>query len=99
MLALNIVGFAFYALVETPPGAETEGSMKTSWKEETDRLVCRWSPPEELNRHSPPWLAELSTSSIESPAPPVPDFAAHSPLGSGEWFVPWNARWSLPWRA
>jgi len=28
--------------------------------------------------------------------PAVPDFTTHSLLGSGEWFVPWNARWSVP---
>jgi hypothetical protein len=26
----------------------------------------------------------------------VPNFGAHSPLGSGEWIAPWHMRWSLP---
>jgi hypothetical protein len=70
--------------------------MNTSWKTETDHLVCRWSHPGERNLRNPSWLPELSTVVDEIPMPPVPDFAAHSLMGSGEWFVPWNARWGVP---
>jgi hypothetical protein len=67
--------------------------MMNSWQSESGSLVCRWSglvePP------SPAVLASLHEG-YERFVPPMPNFAAHSLLGSGEWFVPWNYRWSVP---
>jgi hypothetical protein len=44
-----------------------------------------------------PWMRGISESGPEK-ASPIPDFAGHSPFGSGEWYVPWNARWNTPVR-
>ncbi len=73
--------------------------MKTSWQMEAGRVVCRWAGTESRVLYNAPWLEEASRSVDRSVGPAVPDFATHSPLGSGEWFVPWNARWSVPGKA
>ena len=70
--------------------------MKTSWQTEADGIVCRWSETGERIQYNPLWLQEASRSVDRSIPPAVPDFSTHSPLGSGEWFVPWNARWNVP---
>jgi hypothetical protein len=72
--------------------------MKTSWQTETGRLESRWFDAEPSLRHEEPWFKEASHSKDRSALPVIPDFASHSPLGSGEWFVPWNVRWGLPAR-
>jgi hypothetical protein len=70
--------------------------MKTSWQTEADRIVCRWSEAGKHVQYNPLWLQDVSRS-IDTRIPTaVPDFTTHSLLGSGEWFVPWNARWSVP---
>ena len=43
----------------------------------------------------PNWIEESSNKFCGSFVQPIPDFAAHSPLGSGEWFVPWDMRWNV----
>jgi hypothetical protein len=75
---------------------ETGDSMKTSWQIERGGLLCRWFNSEERIQYNVPWLQEASTETYGKFVEPIPDFAAHSPLGSGEWFVPWDARWSVP---
>lgn len=68
--------------------------MLTSWRTEKDRLVCGWSrvrqqiEPDVL---SMPGTSESDCEGFTS----IPDFAGHSPFGSGEWYVPWNIRWSV----
>ena len=71
--------------------------MKTSWQTDTGHLECRWSDPGELRRNDS-WMHDISEASDRSAVPSIPDFARHSPLGSGEWFAPWNVRWSVPER-
>jgi len=71
-------------------------AMKTSWQTEANQIVCRWPEAGKHVEYNPPWLQEALQSVDRSATPALPDFAAHSPLGSGEWFVPWNARWSVP---
>ena len=70
--------------------------MKTSWQSESGGLVCRWSDLLESDQSTSPVVGEVLTGVYERFVPPMPDFAAHSLLGSGEWFVPWNYRWSVP---
>lgn len=66
--------------------------MKASWQIEADGLVCRWSNPQE----NTPLTQDASPKVQESFVQKLPGFAAHSPLGSGEWIAPWSARWSVP---
>jgi hypothetical protein len=73
--------------------------MKTSWQTEAGRIVCRWSETGEHIQCAPPWLQGASQSVDRSVKPAILDFTTHSPLGSGEWFVPWNARWNVPGRS
>jgi hypothetical protein len=70
--------------------------MKTSWQVGADGLECRWSVPGERILYDLSAIQEGSTGTSGSFLPPVPDFAAHSLLGSGEWYVPWNLRWGVP---
>ena len=70
--------------------------MKILWQSESGGLVCRWSDLLESDQSTSPVAREASTGVYARFVPPMPDFAAHSPLGSGEWFVPWNSRWSVP---
>jgi hypothetical protein len=72
--------------------------MKTSWQTETGSLECRWSETGQSLRLADPWIQNDSGVMDASCTPSIPDFASHSPLGSGEWFAPWNMRWSLPRR-
>ena len=69
--------------------------MKTSWQAESGGLTCRWSDILEGDTSDSPTTLQSSTGTTGTFVPPMPDFAAHSPLGSGEWFVPWAARWSV----
>ena len=70
--------------------------MKTSWQTETGALVCRWSVNGDRIQYDPPWIQEASSGVYERFLPPTPNFVEHSLLGSGEWFVPWHLRWSVP---
>jgi hypothetical protein len=70
--------------------------VKTSWQTEADQIVCRWTESEERIQYNPPWLQEAARSTDRSARQEVPDFSTHSPLGLGEWFVPWHARWGVP---
>jgi hypothetical protein len=72
--------------------------MNTGWQTETGSLERRWSALLDRQQYNPAWLERESSEASDSTLPSTPDFAAHSALGSGEWFVPWNARWSLPTR-
>jgi len=69
--------------------------MNSGWRVEGRGLARSWSIPREWSPHRPAWLEEPSLAAADNPAPPLPDFAAHSPLGSGEWIAPWHARWSV----
>ena len=71
-------------------------AMSTSWKTEADGILCRWSETGEGVRTDAALLQEASAGVDRSVTPGIPDFAAHSPMGSREWFVPWNARWGVP---
>jgi hypothetical protein len=71
-------------------------SVKISWQGESGGLECRWSGLLDSNQSNPSITHEASSGVYASFVPPLPDFAAHSLLGSGEWFVPWNLRWSVP---
>ena len=69
--------------------------MKSSWQTDTGNLSCRWSEVGQRVQYDSAWIQEMSV--VQSGyLPPVPDFASHSPLGSGEWFVPWRLRWNVP---
>jgi len=70
--------------------------MKTSWQSDSDGLVCLWSVLLDDDQPHSPITLGASTEAYASFVPPMPDFAAHSLLGSGEWFVPWRLRWSVP---
>jgi hypothetical protein len=70
-------------------------AMKSSWQTDTGNLSCRWSEVGQRVQYDSAWIQEMSV--VQSGyLPPVPDFASHSPLGSGEWFVPWRLRWNVP---
>jgi hypothetical protein len=71
-------------------------SVKISWQGESGGLECRWSNLLDSNQSNSSITHEASSGVYTSFVPPLPDFAAHSLLGSGEWFVPWNLRWSVP---
>ena len=70
--------------------------MKASWETETGQLKCHWCEGGQSVQRT--GLEEVSETRDRSLAPTIPDFARHSPLGSGEWIAPWNVRWSLPTR-
>jgi hypothetical protein len=70
--------------------------MKTAWQDQSGCLVCRWSDLPESDESTAPVVREALTEPFERFEPSMPNFAAHSPLGSGEWFVPWNYRWRVP---
>ena len=71
-------------------------SINTSWQTEANCLVWRWFEAGKCVTYNPLWIQEDSGNVSANVPSPVPDFARHSPFGSGEWFAPWNARWSLP---
>jgi len=66
--------------------------MNTTWQTESGSLECRWSGLVEHRPYTTDSPVEGSAKAEQSAFMPLPDFAAHSPFGSGEWFVPWNAR-------
>ena len=71
--------------------------MKTSWQSGTGTLECHWSEAVDPAQPHLPSLSETAREAREGGLlPRIPNFAAHSPLGSGEWFVPWSARWQVP---
>lgn len=70
--------------------------MKARWQTEPGRILCRWSGTGECTRYNPPWMQDASGRIDGHVSPAVPDFTMHSPLGSGEWYVPWRLRWSVP---
>jgi hypothetical protein len=72
--------------------------MNTSWQTANPGIACRWTVPGAERSYDLSWLEESQGGLGAIEADEHPDFATHSPLGSGEWFAPWNARWSLPGR-
>lgn len=70
--------------------------MQTLWQTGPDGLACRWSEPAEPTPSHLIAIEENPGADFESYLDPLPDFAAHSLLGSGEWLLPWNVRWSKP---
>lgn len=72
--------------------------MKARWQSEPGRIVCQWSEAGERVQYNPPWMQQASSRIERQALLAVPDFTAHSPLGSGEWYVPWRLRWSVPTR-
>jgi hypothetical protein len=75
--------------------------MNGSWQAEDAHLRFRWSEIGEFAPYHPDWMEEASNGrepsrQASTGSTPLPNFAAHSPLGSGEWFVPWDARWCVP---
>jgi len=69
--------------------------MESSWQKGTEKLSCRWSEVGQRVQYASNWIHE--TSSLQSShLPAAPNFASHSPLGSGDWFVPWRLRWNVP---
>lgn len=72
--------------------------MNSAWQTHSGHLACRWSGLFEQPQPAPALLRELSDGADHNAVVPIPDFAAHGPLGSGEWFVPWNLRWNVPTR-
>ena len=59
------------------------------------RAFSMWSETGERLPYNPEWAVEPSDNTHNATSP-VPNFAEHSPLGSGEWMAPWNVRWSVP---
>ena len=72
--------------------------MKARWQTEPGRILCTWSEIGERTEYNPPWMQEPSMRTEGHVSVAVPDFTMHSLLGSGEWFVPWRLRWSVPSR-
>ena len=70
--------------------------MKARWQSEPARILCSWSGIGERTEYNPPWMQQPSNRSEGPVAVAVPDFTTHSPMGSGEWFVPWRLRWCVP---
>ncbi len=69
--------------------------MISGWNVEGHSLIRSWSGPQERSPHRPTWLQESLPHAVEVPAPQLPNFAAHSSFGSGEWIAPWNTRWRV----
>ena len=69
--------------------------MKARWQTEPGRILCRWSEIGERTESNPSWMQEPSKHSEGHDSVAIPDFTTHSPLGSGEWFVPWRLRWGV----
>lgn len=67
--------------------------MNTRWESEPGRILCRWSEVGERTEYNALWMQEASTHTDCHASAAVPNFSMHSPLGSGEWFVPWRLRW------
>lgn len=60
-------------------------AVRSSWKNQSGRLVCRWSEPAEHTQYHLYWSNE--TPDVQSGyLPPLPDFARHSPFGGVSWF-------------
>jgi hypothetical protein len=59
------------------------------------RALAMWSESGERLPYNPQWAVELSDNTHNATSS-LPNFGDHSPLGSGEWIVPWNVRWSVP---
>jgi len=57
------------------------------------RTLGMWSDSGERLPYNPVWTEDASDNSHNATGS-VPNFAGHSSLGSGEWFVPWRIRWS-----
>jgi hypothetical protein len=74
------------------------GLMNTSWQTANPGIAPRWADPDVEAHYDLSWMEEMEDEIVTTAAEAVQDFATHSPLGSGEWFAPWNARWSLPGR-
>ena len=72
--------------------------MKASWETETGHLGCHWYERDQSVQRTGPDVEDAAETRDRSVTPSIPDFARHSPFGSGEWFAPWNVRWSLPRR-
>ncbi len=73
--------------------------MNGTWQADSGCLTFKWTGLLEETRYTPTFLQEPSQNADNCAMESVPDFAAHSLLGSGEWFVPWNLRWSTPTRS
>ena len=56
--------------------------MGMAWKDEGNRLVCRWPEVGQSLRYSAPWMQEPETLT-ESPS--FLDFTTHSALGGRRW--------------
>ena len=59
------------------------------------RALAMWSESGERLPYNPQWAIEPSDNTHNA-TNSLPNFGAHSPLGSGEWIAPWNVRWSVP---
>jgi len=70
--------------------------MNSAWNADSGSLACRWSGALERDPSKLSGLQEQPAGEGHNAVVPIPNFAAHSPLGSGEWFVPWRLRWSVP---
>jgi hypothetical protein len=72
--------------------------MQAGWQNQSGSLSCQWSGVFEPASPRPTWFedAQESAAAQDSAVIPVPNFATHSLLGSGEWFVPWKLRWVVP---
>ena len=70
--------------------------MKTFWETESGHLECHWCESDQSVQRTAPHIEETLKTRDRGVTPAFPDFARHSPLGSGEWFAPWNLRWSRP---
>jgi hypothetical protein len=70
--------------------------MKVLWKTELDRLSCQWCDVGERIPLNTTWIQDAPESTSKNVQTPSLNFTSHSPFGSGEWYVPWNARWNVP---
>jgi hypothetical protein len=73
--------------------------MNSTWQAHSGGLAWRWSGLFEQRRQTPTMVEEPSRGADHNAVVPITDFAAHSPLGSGEWFTPWSLRWGVPTRS
>ena len=69
--------------------------MNSSWQKNEAALSLRWTTVGRPVDYASDWIQE-TTDAEGGPVPPLPNFASHSLLGSGEWFAPWRLRWSVP---
>jgi hypothetical protein len=93
-ISLDLVGFTILCM--TVRGDSERLAKKLAQRRAVKlRAFAMWSETGERLPYSLAVEVESSDNTHNATAS-VPNFGAHSPLGSGEWIAPWDMRWSVP---